>query len=82
MEKWHGVLPCVELDFGTLYVLLQSPANLASLVATLKENGFYVITTSHREKGTLDVTVRWLDANKLVFDEMHLSYDRTAPFIS
>ena len=35
---------------------------------------------SHRVKETLDATARWLLANNLVFDEIHLSYDKTVLF--
>lgn len=49
-------------------------------LAGLKERGFYIIIASHREKGTLDPTVRWLRQNALVFDEVHLSYDKSVLF--
>jgi hypothetical protein len=52
----------------------------ASFLSSLKENGFHIIIASHREKGTLDPTARWLRANNLAFDEIHLSYDKTVLF--
>ena len=52
----------------------------SSFLSSVKENGFYIIIASHREKGTLDATARWLRANKLAFDEIHLSYDKTVLF--
>jgi hypothetical protein len=49
-------------------------------LSSLKDMGLHIIIASHREKGTLDATARWLRANKLLFDEIHLSYDKTALF--
>jgi FMN phosphatase YigB (HAD superfamily) len=49
-------------------------------LARLKKEGFYIIIASHREKGTLDATVRWLEKHKLSFDEVHLSHDKTVLF--
>ena len=51
-----------------------------SFLASLKEMGFHIIIASHREKGTLGPTVRWLQQNNLVFDELHLSNDKTVLF--
>jgi hypothetical protein len=47
---------------------------------TLKGAGFFIIIASHREKGTMDATERWLTKNALVFDEIHLSHDKTVLF--
>jgi len=46
----------------------------------LKDEGFYIIIASHREKGTFDATQKWLVMNNLVFDEVHLSYDKSVLF--
>ncbi len=51
-------------------------------LSSLKDAGFHIIIASHREKGTLDATARWLNAHCLVFDEIHLSYDKTVLFDS
>ena len=51
-----------------------------SFLASLKKMGFHIIIASHREKGTLGATVRWLQQNNLVFDELHLSNDKTVLF--
>ena len=40
----------------------------------------HIIIASHREKGALDATVKWLKKNDLIFDEIHLSYDKTVLF--
>lgn len=52
----------------------------APFLSSLKQSGFHIIIASHREKGTLDATARWLRAHDLVFDEIHLSYDKTVLF--
>ena len=52
----------------------------APFLASLKEIGFFVIIASHRAKGTLDATARWLCAKNMVFDEIYLSYDKTVLF--
>jgi hypothetical protein len=51
-----------------------------NFLAALKERRFYIIIASHREKGTLDPTVRWLRKYDLVFDEVHLSNDKSVLF--
>ncbi len=49
-------------------------------LAGLHRLGFYIIIASHREKGTLDPTVRWLRQSDLPFDEVHLSNDKSVLF--
>ena len=49
-------------------------------LAHLKEEGFYIIIASHREKGTFDAAQRWLIKYDLAFNEVHLSYDKTVLF--
>ena len=47
---------------------------------TLKERGFFIIIASHREKNTYAVTEKWLRQNGLIFDEIHLSHDKSVLF--
>ncbi len=49
-------------------------------LTSLKEMNTHIIIASHREKGTLNTTVNWLKKNDLIFDEIHLSYDKTVLF--
>jgi len=51
-----------------------------SFLTSLKERGFYILIASHREKDTLNPTVRWLKKNGLVFDEVHLMDDKSELF--
>lgn len=46
-------------------------------LATLKENNFHIIIASHRTTDSMEQTHRWLVKHELVFDEVHLSYDKT-----
>jgi len=46
-------------------------------LATLKENDFYIIIASHRTPESMEQTHRWLVKHELVFDDVHLSYDKT-----
>ena len=49
-------------------------------LASLKEKGLCIIIAGHREKGTLDATVRWLQKHNLSYDEVHLSHDKSVLF--
>ncbi len=49
-------------------------------LASLSRLGFYIIIASHREKGTLEPTIKWLEKNDLIFHEVHLSHDKTVLF--
>jgi hypothetical protein len=46
----------------------------------LKEKGFRITIASHRETGTLGPTERWLHKYDLVYDEIHLSRDKSVLF--
>jgi len=52
----------------------------ASFLASLRELGLHIIIASHREKGTLEATTRWLVKHSLLFDEVHLSHDKSVLF--
>ncbi|MBP1724642.1 MAG: 5 nucleotidase, deoxy (Pyrimidine), cytosolic type protein [Deltaproteobacteria bacterium] len=51
-----------------------------SFLDSLKERGFCILIASHREKGTYNPTVRWLEKHKLPFDEVHLVSDKSVLF--
>lgn len=46
----------------------------------LKERNFYIVIASHREKKTYVATKKWLRQNGLLFDEIHLSHDKSVLF--
>lgn len=52
----------------------------AGFLDGLKGKGLYVIIASHREKGTLEPTRRWLQKHGLAHDEVHLSNDKSVLF--
>ena len=49
-------------------------------LSALKERGFYLVIASHRSRETYGPTVNWLKKNRLCFDEVHLSYDKSVLF--
>lgn len=46
----------------------------------LKEKGHTIIIASHRQQKALEPTKNWLRRNNLLFDKVHLSYDKTVLF--
>jgi len=51
-----------------------------SFLDALKERRFHITIASHREKGTMEATVRWLKKYELRFDEIHLLHDKSILF--
>jgi riboflavin kinase, archaea type len=49
-------------------------------LASLKDRGFHITIASHRDKEATDATARWLMQNNLVFDDLHISNDKTVLF--
>jgi hypothetical protein len=49
-------------------------------LATLKKHDFYLIIASHRTSESREQTHRWLVKHDLIFDELHLSHDKTVLF--
>jgi hypothetical protein len=49
-------------------------------IASLRGRGFHITIASHRDQETTDVTARWLVQNDLIFDDLHLSKDKTVLF--
>ena len=51
-----------------------------NFLLTLKEHDFHIVIASHRIPESLKQTERWLRKHELVYDELHLSYDKTVLF--
>jgi beta-phosphoglucomutase-like phosphatase (HAD superfamily) len=51
-----------------------------TFLRSLKDQGFQVIIASHRLKETRQPTERWLSRHELLYDELHLSTDKTVLF--
>lgn len=49
-------------------------------LAALKEHNFHIIIASHRISESEKQTKRWLVKHGLIFDELHLSFDKTVLF--
>lgn len=47
---------------------------------SLKEQGYRIVIASHRRTEMLGPTERWLRKHELVFDDLHLSFDKTVLF--
>ena len=77
--SWRDLFQALRKIHDRQDIYLPYPDSQAFL-ASLKERGFYILIASHREKGTLDPTVRWLKKHDLVFDEVHLMDDKSALF--
>lgn len=75
-KEIYGVLRNIHMKQDTYGVYPDS----AEFLEKLRTKGFYIIIASHREKGTLEATERWLKKHNLTFDEVHLSHDKTVLF--
>lgn len=49
-------------------------------LATLKERNMYIIVASHRSNESFEQTFQWLKKHDLIFDELHVSSDKTVLF--
>ncbi len=49
-------------------------------LAALKEHNFHIIIASHRITESEKQTKRWLVKHGLIYDELHLSFDKTVLF--
>jgi hypothetical protein len=49
-------------------------------LSSLREQGFDIIIASHRKSDTRPQTERWLARHELPYDELNLSFDKTALF--
>jgi FMN phosphatase YigB (HAD superfamily) len=46
----------------------------------LKDHNFHIVIASHRRSDCFDPTNQWLLRHGLIFDELHLSHDKTVLF--
>lgn len=49
-------------------------------LSTLRNKGYNVIIASHRRPESREATEKWLSKHELVYDELHLSFDKTLLF--
>jgi 5'(3')-deoxyribonucleotidase len=90
-EKWYNwdllTRYCPKQEFYRILKDIQREQDLFSpypdaalFLSSLKEAGFHIVIASHRERETFDATAIWLNKNNLLFDELHLSRDKTVLF--
>lgn len=75
-KEAYAVLHTIHLEQESFLPYVDA----AWFLASLKERGFYITVASHRQKEALEPTAQWLRKNGLVYDEIHLSYDKTVLF--
>ena len=51
-----------------------------NFLSSLKENGYHITIASHRSPEFKRQTEKWLDTHGLVYDELHLSYQKAQLF--
>jgi hypothetical protein len=80
---------CSRDDFyGAINVIHFDQANESHLpypearefLATLKDHEYHIIIASHRLPESRKQTERWLERHELQYDELHLSFNKTALF--
>ena len=76
LEEFFQVLKTIHMRQETFPPFSESRFFLGAL----KERGFYIIIASHRSQDTYGPTVNWLNKYRLLFDEVHLSYDKSVLF--
>jgi len=86
-DIWEGY--CSEADFFSaihrIHLQQDSTAyqpypEAGDFLSTLRGKGYFLIIASHRSPDTRNQTERWLARHGLVYDELHLSYDKTTLF--
>jgi len=75
-QEFYTVITSIHID-QELFIPYPDAQHFLS---SLKDMGFHITIASHREKGTLQATINWLNKHNLVFDDIHLSYDKSVLF--
>jgi hypothetical protein len=75
-KQLYGVIKEIHLEQERFLPFKDARPFLESL----RGMGFYIIIASHREGGTFEPTERWLKMHHLIFDEIHLSNDKSILF--
>jgi hypothetical protein len=86
-ELWEGY--CTKDDFlGAINAIHSGQDNdrylpypeAKGFLSALKGNGYHITIASHRLPDFRKQTQRWLEKHGLVYDELHLSYNKTRLF--
>jgi hypothetical protein len=78
LEEFWAVVNAIHRDQDNPAFLPYPQAR--RFLQSLGEEGFRVIIASHRFAETRCATERWLTRHGLVYDELHLSFDKTILF--
>ena len=86
-ELWEGY--CTRDDFFRAINTIHSDQDnerylpypeAKGFLSGLRENGYHIIIASHRLPDYRKQTERWLEKHGLVYDELHLSFQKTRLF--
>lgn len=86
-DLWEGY--CTEEDFFRAVNQIHAQQDsdryqpypeAKGFLSTLKENGYHITIASHRSPDHIKQTERWLATHRLIYDELHLSFDKTTLF--
>jgi FMN phosphatase YigB (HAD superfamily) len=77
-EEFTGAIHSIHLNQDHGRYLPYPEAK--DFLSTLKEHNLYIIIASHRTQESLEQTHRWLIKHDLMFDELHISSDKTVLF--
>jgi len=84
-EIWDGY--CTEQDFYNAVNAIhlnqdsdkfQPYPEAKGFLSALKQNDFHITIASHRSPDYMSQTARWLKKHGLVYDDIHLSYNKTS----
>ena len=87
LDLWEGY--CSKDDFfGAINAIHQNQDSdrylpypeARGFLSELKKNGYHITIASHRSPDYREQTERWLDRHGLVYDELHLSFNKTLLF--
>ena len=78
MEDFMSAIHRIQLNQDDKSHLPYSEAK--NFLDTLRARNFHIVIASHRIPESLDQTKKWLTRHDLVFDELHLSNDKTVLF--
>lgn len=61
-------------------IMETKPIDYADKFLKMLHKNFFVIIASHRRTESKELLVQWLQLNNMVYDDIHISYDKTEMF--
>ncbi len=74
-EEFYGAVNAIHAKQDSDNFLPYPDAK--EFLASLRENGFHITIASHRSPDYREPTERWLSKHGLVYDDLHLSFQKT-----